>query len=50
MDEDNEMVDWFETYDEAESQLNRVMEGCDNKWEWYIKEITDEMREKVINS
>ena len=50
MDEDNEMVDWFETYDEAESQLNQVMKGCDNKWKWYIKEVTDEMREKVINS
>lgn len=50
MDEDNEIVDWFETYEEAESQVARVMKACDNKWKRYIKEVTDEMREKVINS
>ncbi len=48
MDEHDEMIDWYETLEQAEKEL-LIMKKAGEK-NWYIKEVTEEMRDKVISS
>ena len=47
MDEDDEIVHWYTTYEQAEEEL--LMMKNTGEENWYIKEVTEEMKNKVIS-